>query len=187
MKPALIASLTWAAAALAQAQTTAVVEHGCPSHRKAGDVLSFVLPAGVAVASWWHDRHHPTDELSSFAWSFTATLAATEALKRTVKSERPDGRDRLSFPSGHAARAFGAASFVHRRQGFEAAWPYYAAATYVGWTRVQAKRHRWADIAGSLGVSTAMNWQLAQPREHKPVASFLMGPQAATLQIELPL
>jgi membrane-associated phospholipid phosphatase len=182
-------ALSWFASAWAQ--TTPPAEAGSRDHRRAGDVLSFALPAGVAVTSWWRDRErdaHEPSELVSFAISLTATLAATEVLKRSVKSERPDGSDRLSFPSGHAARAFGAASFVHRRQGWDAAWPYYAAATYVGWTRVQAQRHRWADIAGSLGVSTAMNWWLvAPPANGTRRATVVVEPQSVSVQLMLPM
>ncbi len=162
-------------------------------HRRNGDVLSFALPAGVAAAAWWHDRQSPPaaderGELSQFALSFAATLAATEVLKRTVRSERPDGRDNLSFPSGHAARAFSAATFVHRRAGLESAWPLYAAATYVGWTRVQADRHRWADVAGSLAVSAAASWALAGPRhEHAATVSASVAPRAVSLVWQVPL
>lgn len=161
-------------------------------HRRAGDVLSFALPAGVAVAAWWNDRRSPPpegerSELFQFAGSFAATLAATEVLKRTVRSERPDGRDNLSFPSGHASRAFSAASFVHRRHGWEAAWPLYAAAGYVGWTRVDSKRHRWGDVAGSLAVSSAMTWWLVDPARSNKEVSVTVAPRALSVQWVLPL
>ena len=120
--------------------------------------------------------------------SFAATLATTEVLKRAVRSERPDGRDNFSFPSGHAARAFSAATFVHRRAGFESAWPLYAAATYVGWTRVQADRHRWADVAGSLAVSAAASWALASPRHDRAATvAASVTPRAVSLVWQVPL
>ncbi len=161
-------------------------------HRRIGDVLSFALPAGVAAAAWWYDRQSPPSaeergELSQFALSLTATLAATEVLKRSVRSERPDGSDNLSFPSGHAARAFSAATFVHRRSGFETALPLYAAATYVGWTRVDANRHRWVDVAGSLAVSATMSWWLATPRPGAGQWTASVSPRGAQLAWQLPL
>jgi membrane-associated phospholipid phosphatase len=161
-------------------------------HRRAGDVLSFALPAGVAVAAWLNDRRSPPPEgehgeLLQFAGSFAATLAATEALKRTVRSERPDGQDNLSFPSGHASRAFSAASFVHRRHGWNAAWPLYTAAAYVGWTRVDAKRHRWVDVAGSLAVSSAVTWYLVDPARSDTRLGVSLAPRSLSVQWVLPL
>jgi membrane-associated phospholipid phosphatase len=165
----LVAALARGLAAQAQPVAAPTSEPGNERHRRNGDVLSFALPAGVALAAWWQDRQSPPPtpgdgELRQWALSFTATMVTTEVLKRTVGSERPDGRDTLSFPSGHAARAFSAATFVHRRAGFESAWPLYAAATYVGWTRADANRHRWFDVLGAAGVSAAMSWTLASPR-----------------------
>jgi membrane-associated phospholipid phosphatase len=161
-------------------------------HRRAGDVLSFALPAGVAVSVWLNDRRSPPadgerGELMQFAGSFAATLAVTEVLKRTVRSERPDGRDNLSFPSGHASRAFAAASFVHSRHGWETAWPLYAAAGYVGWTRVDSKRHRWGDVAGSLAVSSAMTWWLVDPARSNKEVSVTVAPRALSVQWVMPL
>jgi membrane-associated phospholipid phosphatase len=176
-----------------QAQTS---EPAGEPHRRKGDALSFALPAGVALAAWWQDRQSPppTEDDSEFrqwALSFTVTMGATELLKRSVNSQRPDRRDNLSFPSGHAARAFSAATFVHRRAGFESAWPLYAAATYVGWTRVDANRHRWFDVLGAAGLSAALSWTLASPRlPHSSAAgavSAWVQPGAAQVVWHIPL
>ena len=102
--------------------------------------------------------------LTQFGLSCGGTLLATEALKQTTHRTRADGSNDLSFPSRHASHAFATAAYVHRRQGIEAAWPWYLASTYVGWTRVQAERHYWRDVAGSAAVAVAMAWWLVEPR-----------------------
>jgi membrane-associated phospholipid phosphatase len=81
------------------------------------------------------------------------TTGVTEILKKNTGVTRPDGSDDNSFPSGHAARAFSAAAYVHQRHGMDAAWPLYLAATYVGHTRVQARRHRWSEVAVAAGLA----------------------------------
>ena len=43
-------------------------------------------------------------------------------IKNTVRRDRPSG-DCCSFPSGHAANAFAAASVLERHLGYRAAWP----------------------------------------------------------------
>ncbi len=128
-------------------------------HRRAGDVLENALPAGVAAMSLWRDDR---DGLWQFGAAYATTLVATQALKKGLDVRRPDGGVE-SFPSGHAAKAFAAATYVHRRHGWDSAWPWYAAGAYVGWTRVNANRHRWGDIAGSLALAGASSWWLVEP------------------------
>lgn len=129
-------------------------------HRRAGDVLRYALPAGVVAGELWRSDE---EGLWQFGKSWAVTIVATEALKRSTHVERPDRSDDLSFPSRHASDAFAAAAYMHRRHGIDQAWPWYAAATYVGWTRVQANRHRWVDIAGSAALASASSWWLVSP------------------------
>jgi membrane-associated phospholipid phosphatase len=129
-------------------------------HRRAGDVLRYALPAGVVARELWR---RDDEGLWQLGQSWAVTILATEALKRTTHVERPDRSDDLSFPSRHASDAFAAATYMHRRHGIDQAWPWYAAATYVGWTRVQSNRHRWVDIAGSAALASASSWWLVSP------------------------
>jgi membrane-associated phospholipid phosphatase len=137
------------------------------TEREIGDVLSYAMPAAVLGFELYRGDKEGAWQ---FATSFAATTLATEALKRATNVERPDRTNDLSFPSGHAARAFSAASYIHRRHGWEYALPAYALATYVGHTRVQAKRHRWGDIAGAAAVSTLATWWLVDPKSKKQIA-----------------
>lgn len=151
--------------------------------RRAGDVLSYALPAATLGVEWWRgDR----TGVIQFSESFVATLAVAEVLKRTTGVERPDGSNDQSFPSGHAARAFAAATYVHRRHGFQTAWPLYAIATYVGYTRVQAKRHRWTDVVGAAAVSGAMSWWLVSP-DDRPGASVALTHHSVFVHWNVPL
>jgi hypothetical protein len=142
---------------LAFAATSAVAND---EHRRAGDVLRFAMPVGVVAYELWSGDN---EGLSQFGKSWIVTLGATEVLKRVTHVQRPDRSDDLSFPSGHASHAFAAATYMHRRHGIDQAWPWYVGATYVGWTRVQANRHRWVDIAGSAALAGALSWWLVSP------------------------
>lgn len=150
-------------------------------HTRAGDVLENALPAGVAAMELWRgDR----DGLWQFGASFAVTVLAAKGLKKSIDARRPDGGPE-SFPSGHAARAFAAATYVHRRHGWESAWPWYAAGAYVGWTRVHADRHRWGDIAGSLALAGASSWWLVEPLADKGVAVLpVIAPGHASLTLQ---
>lgn len=169
-----------AAAALA---CPALPAAGQISERRLGDTLSFALPATTLGRELWRGDGAGAGQ---FTRSFAVTLAATELLKRSTAVERPDHSDTLTFPSGHASRAFAAATFVHRRHGLSSAWALYALATYVGYTRVQAQRHSWVDVLGSAGVAAASSWLLAKPRRDGPAGASV--PSAAILVfINVPL
>jgi membrane-associated phospholipid phosphatase len=119
----------------------------------AGDVIGIALPATAFALTFTHDD---TQGRHQFYKSFGSTVAATWLLKHTVHKERPDGSNDESFPSGHAAAAFEAASFIPRRYGVPA-WPGYLFATYCGWTRVEAKKHFTSDVlaGAALGIGSS--------------------------------
>lgn len=83
-----------------------------------------------------------------------------EGLKHTVRSTRPDGSDRHSFPSGHAAWSFMGATTVARELGPQSWWytaGAFTVATAVAVERVVDKHHHTIDvIAGAaIGVASA--------------------------------
>lgn len=150
-------------------------------HRRAGDVLRYALPAGVVACELWRSDD---EGLWQFGTSWALTIVATEALKRTTRVERPDRSDDLSFPSRHASDAFAAATYLHRRHGIDQAWPWYLAASYVGWSRVQSSRHRWVDIAGSAALASASSWWLVSPAGAPRVSVVpMLGPRQIAVEV----
>lgn len=151
--------------------------------RRAGDLLSVALPLGTLAVEWSRgDR----DGAWQFGQTFVAATASTEALKRITDVDRPDGTNNLSFPSGHAARAFSAAAYLRQRHGARVAAPMYLAALYVGHTRVAAQRHRWADIAGAALVAEASAHLLVQ-RASGPRVAVLADPATGYVAASLSL
>jgi membrane-associated phospholipid phosphatase len=151
---------------------------------RAGTVLSLVLPAGTAAVELWRGDVTGAQQLGA---TWLSTVVAAEALKRSTQQTRPDGTNDLSFPSGHAARAFSAAAYLRRRHGFDTAWPVYAGAVAVGWTRVQSQRHRWRDVAGSAALAEVMAWWWMEPAGAGPRAGFAPMRGGWTLVLETPL
>ncbi|HEY7412354.1 MAG TPA: phosphatase PAP2 family protein [Vicinamibacteria bacterium] len=80
--------------------------------------------------------------------------AYTFALKSLAGRTRPDGSDRLSFPSGHTSNAFATATVLHRHYGAKVGVPAFALAGFVGLSRVERDRHHLSDVAfgAALGV-----------------------------------
>ena len=96
------------------------------------------------------------------AFSYDATQAMvvngiyTEIFKKAVGRTRPDGSDRLSFPSGHASSAFALATVAERHYGWKVGVPSYLAASAIGLSRIERSKHYLSDVlaGATLGVIT---------------------------------
>lgn len=94
-------------------------------------------------------------------WASSAMSAAIMAgivngVKYTVKEMRPDGSTRNSWPSGHTATAFMAATILHKEYGLtRSPWfsvGAYAVATATGVMRVLNNRHWISDVLSGAGI-----------------------------------
>lgn len=126
----------------------------------ASDVMAAGLPLLAGAATLMNDDIEGTRQLVLSAGS---AIAASEVLKSTVHSTRPDGSDNKSFPSAHTALAFSAATFIDRRYGEQyGAWTpaLYGVAALTGVARVEAKKHHWTDVVagGAIGWGSARFW-----------------------------
>ncbi|SIO46468.1 phosphatase PAP2 family protein [Chitinophaga niabensis] len=75
--------------------------------------------------------------------------------KNLTQEQRPDGSDRMSFPSGHTATAFAAAEFL--RQEYKDVSPWYGIAGYAmaattGYFRMHNNKHWLGDVVAGAGV-----------------------------------
>ena len=79
----------------------------------------------------------------------------TFSLKRITTVPRPDTKEPTSFPSGHTAQAFAAATFMAREYGHKSMWysiGAYTVATGVGAMRVMNNRHWVSDVLVGAGI-----------------------------------
>lgn len=87
--------------------------------------------------------------------------------KTVVHEERPDHSDNNSFPSGHSAVAFSAATTMYRRYGWEVGLPAYAVATLTASARVSADKHHWYDAVAGAAIGTATGWMFTDAFNEK--------------------
>ncbi|QMU30351.1 phosphatase PAP2 family protein [Adhaeribacter radiodurans] len=76
-------------------------------------------------------------------------------LKSITKQERPNGENSYSFPSGHTAHAFLAASIIHSELRHRSQWfgiGAYTIATGVGALRMLNNKHWQSDVFAGAGV-----------------------------------
>lgn len=92
----------------------------------------------------------------------------TRFLKEEINRERPDGGD-YSFPSGHTARAFSAAWYIHNRYGIKESWPYLAASVWVAERRVDKKRHYVSDVVGSAVLTYGVSRVFTSKPDEGPI------------------
>jgi len=82
-------------------------------------------------------------------------LAIVEPLKLVTKMERPDSSNTQSFPSGHTAEAFVAATIVYREYRYKSSWygiGAFALATTVGAYRIMNNKHWESDVLVGAGI-----------------------------------
>lgn len=92
-------------------------------------------------------------------------FGVAQGLKLAFPETRPDGSGNDSFPSGHTATAFAAATSILDRRGAPEGIPALALASLVGLARVEADKHHWYDVVAGAAVGAGAGLLLTH---HKP-------------------
>jgi len=82
-------------------------------------------------------------------------LATTFTLKSTTQIQRPDFSNNASFPSGHTAQAFAAATFLSEEYKHKHKWvPYlaYTISSSIGILRMANNKHYVSDVLAGAGI-----------------------------------
>jgi membrane-associated phospholipid phosphatase len=82
------------------------------------------------------------------------TELLVEPIKFATRRERPDGSNAQSFPSGHAAITFAAATVIERHLGWKNSIAGYTIAAYVASSRLHDNRHYLSDVIFGAAVGS---------------------------------
>lgn len=117
---------------------------------------------GVESRSSWERM------LVSDAFSAALMAVTVNSMKHSINRTRPDGSANNSFPSGHTATAFMAATIMHREYGLTRSPLYsiggYTVATATAFSRQLNNRHWLSDVLAGAGIgilSTELGYFLA--------------------------
>jgi membrane-associated phospholipid phosphatase len=148
MNRGVYAACAFAVLACAPAQALA------PAHasniENAGTYVAIALPVVAGGITAWKDDWRGTEQLFI---DTGLTVGTALLLKKLVRERRPDHSDFESFPSDTSALAFAPAQFLWDRYGWRYGVPAYAAAAFVGYSRVDAKKHHFWDVLASAAIS----------------------------------
>ncbi|MGK2906804.1 MAG: phosphatase PAP2 family protein [Desulfuromonadales bacterium] len=121
---------------------------------QAGDIAAALLAATAVGAT---AVNHDGEGFLQYGKSVLLSTGATAVLKYSVEEERPNGEDR-SFPSLHTSFSFAAAEYLRKRYGWEYGLPAYAAASFVGYSRVESDNHYWHDVLAGAAIGIASSY-----------------------------
>ncbi|WP_167856503.1 phosphatase PAP2 family protein [Hymenobacter metallicola] len=128
-----------------------------PTYRtRLDDILIFAPYAelGLVTLAGVESRNDRLNTLLVILKSEAIMVATTFSVKYLVKEERPDKSNNYSFPSGHTAQAFLAASIVHTEFRDQSQWygiGAYTIATSVAALRMINTKHWQSDVVAGAG------------------------------------
>jgi len=136
-----------------------------------GDVFLVLIPSLTYGTTLYLDDREGQNQ---FYKSFAINAGVTYGLKYAVNRTRPNGKP-YSFPSGHTSATFQSASFIHKRYGLKYAIPAYLGATFVGYSRVDAKAHHKSDVVAGAILGTLSSFYFTHKYKGFEVQPISMG------------
>jgi len=123
------------------------------------------LSLGTYAFGRWRDQPKVAHLGMDLLQAQILTEMIVEPLKFSVRRLRPDGSNRQSFPSGHAAITFATATIIERHLGWRKAALGYVIASYVASSRLHDNVHYVSDVVfgAAIGSIAAARWCTTQP------------------------
>jgi membrane-associated phospholipid phosphatase len=120
---------------------------------------SFVFQMGAGFATYGIGRSIGNGKAANAGRDIVRAQVLSQVLvqgmKISIRRERPDGSNKRSFPSGHAASAFATAGVLHKYYGWKVGAPAYALGSYVALARMSWNRHHATDVVMGAGFGLA--------------------------------
>jgi membrane-associated phospholipid phosphatase len=116
------------------------------------------VQVGLSLGTYAYGRIFDAPKASHLGMDLLRAQILTEALVQPIKfathRQRPDLSNKQSFPSGHAAVTFAAATVLERHLGWKKSLLGYTVASYVASSRLHDNRHYLSDVVFGAVVGT---------------------------------
>jgi PAP2 superfamily protein len=113
---------------------------------------------GLSIGTYAYGRLTHSPKVSHLGMDLLQAQIMTEMLveplKLATRRARPDGSNRQSFPSGHAAVTFAGATVLERHLGWRKSLLGYTIASYVAASRLHDNRHYLSDVVFGAAVGS---------------------------------
>jgi membrane-associated phospholipid phosphatase len=119
-----------------------------------GTPEQIALSLGTYAFGRWRDQPKVAHLGLDLIQAQILTELMVEPLKFSVRRLRPDGSNRQSFPSGHAAITFATATVIERHLGWRKAVLGYVIASYVASSRLHDNVHFLSDVVFGAAVGS---------------------------------
>jgi len=137
-----------------KSQSDTVDDWWAPGKYLGGTPVQIALSVGTYAFGRWRDQPKVAHLGMDLVQAQILTEMLVEPLKWSTQRLRPDGSNSLSFPSGHAAITFAAATVIERHLGWRKAALGYGIASYVAVSRLHDNRHWLSDVVFGSAVGT---------------------------------
>jgi membrane-associated phospholipid phosphatase len=172
LAPFLVGAVATASLSGVDRSTTRLIAGSCPGCGQAGQTLGGAALVPVVGAFFVAGRFAPQGRFRAASYDFAQALIVTEiytgALKYSVRRERPDGSDSLSFPSGHASAVFTLATVADRHYGWKVGVPAYLLASGIGLSRVEKSKHYLSDVLAGATLGIVVGRTVTRVNDERP-------------------
>jgi membrane-associated phospholipid phosphatase len=163
-------------------------QHPHPDFGRVGAELGgSVAVAGLTIGFFSAGRIVSGDRFRAATYDVSQAIIVnqvwSQGLKFAVRRERPDGSNRVSFPSGHASNAFTAATAIVRHYP-RLAVPGFGVATYISVSRMAANKHHFSDIVAGAGFGYGVGRLVTRRNSRDPDAPH-QAPQSPDTTVSL--
>jgi membrane-associated phospholipid phosphatase len=129
-------------------------------------------------------RFSPQGRFRAATYDFAQALIVNGAysgiLKYSVQRTRPDGGDKLSFPSGHTSTAFSLAAVADHHYGWKVSLPAYVLASGIGLSRIESNRHHLSDVLAGATLGFVVGRTVARLDGDRPAKKRVVSVGPAT-------
>src|SRR5262249_41519141 len=115
---------------------------------------------GASLGTWAFGKLAGKHDISHVGLDALRAIGESEAMlqamKSTIRRERPDHTSGYAFPSGHAADTFAVASVIQRRLSRKWSIVAYTVSSYVAMSRLHDNKHYLSDVVFGAALGTAI-------------------------------